>query len=464
MPDLDVEQVLRRWQLPGSGAPTVAVVGPPGSGRSTLADALASLLPAFRVRDGSDPAASVVVVAFDASAPIGREELGLLTAAAATGSVAIAVVTRIDAHHDWKSVLDRDEAVLAGHARRVVAGPILPVSVSTGLGLPELRTAVERALDDGGATPRHVELDRVRAMVRATADDLRRDDATAALRERRAALIADRDGPRTESAAALRRLSALARVDLTHLVGDRVRAATAALRAEVDRSGRSMAGEFPRRVREEVDVLTTAVDATTDAVLGDLAAAVMGAPHPVAGPNRRPPVVDDPEPRHRGVEDRMMIVVGASAGAGLGRLVVSPMSHIAAFDLVALPVTLLIGGVAAWALTRMRGLAADRAHLRQWLAEAMTQVRSGLEQRALTRLVESEAEIVDAVQRAHRERARTTERSLAELDRELRDGVARTSGRLAAVERDLAVLDRALVEHDRPFEEPADRVLRPSPQ
>ena len=160
----------------------------------------------------------------------------------------------------------------------------------------------------------------------------------------------------------------------------------------------------------------------------------------------------------------MMIVVGASAGAGLGRLVVSPMSNIAAFDLVALPVTLLIGGVAAWALTRMRGLAADRAHLRQWLAEAMTQVRSGLEQRALTRLVESEAEIVDAVQRAHRERARTTEGSLAELDREMRDGVARTSGRLAAVERDLAVLDRALAEHARPFEEPVDRALRPSPQ
>ncbi|EME16608.1 hypothetical protein G419_19995 [Rhodococcus triatomae BKS 15-14] len=454
-----VDQVMQRW-LPRSGEPTVAVVGPAGSGRSTLVAALDPLLPGVRVCDGAaDPGAAVTVLTFDASAPIGREELGLLTATRARGSVAIAVVTRVDAHHDAATVLDRDAALLAEYAPGAVTGRILPVSATTGRGLPELQEAVERALGDTGPTShrRRAELDSARTLVLATAADLRRDGDAAALRERRAALVADRDGPRAEAGSALRRLSALARVDLTHHVADRVRAGVAVLRAELDRSGRSALHAFPDRVRDELGLLTAEVDATTGAALDALAAEVLGSPHPVAGPNRPPPAVDDPQPRHRGVEDRMMILVGASAGAGLGRLVVAPMSEIPALDLLALPLPLVVGGVAAWALTRMRGLAADRAHLRLWLAEVASQVRSGLEQRVLARLVELEAEVVDAVQRAHRGRVRTTEDSLVALDRELRECMARSSGRLAAVERDLLVLERALAE---PFE----RVLRPSPQ
>ncbi|MFD1814436.1 hypothetical protein [Rhodococcus gannanensis] len=453
-----VDQVMRRW-LPRSGAPSVAVVGPAGSGRSALAAALAPLLSGVRVGDGvADPGTVVTVLTFDASAPIGREELGLLAEARERGSTVIAVVTRVDLHHAAATVADRDAALLSVHAPGAVTGPVLLVSATTGRGLPELCAVVGHALGDTGSTPhRRAELDRARTLVLATAADLRRDGDSAALRERRAALVADRDGPRAESGAALRRLSALARVDLTHHVADRVRAGTAGLRAELDRSGKSALDAFPDRVRGEIESLTAEVDATTARALDALASEVLGAPHPVAGPNRPPPAVDDPQPRHRGVEDRMMILVGASAGAGLGRLVVAPMSEIPALDLLALPLPLVVGGVAAWALTRMRGLAADRAHLRLWLAEATAQVRSALEGRVLARLVESEAEIVDAVQRAHRDRVRTTEDSLVAVDRELRESAARSSGRLAAVERDLVVLDRALAE-------PSASALRPSPQ
>lgn len=460
VPDGEIDRVLRRWH-PGvheSSAPVVAVAGLPGTGRSTLSTRLGELLPDLRVVDGPDPVATVTVTVFDAAAPLGREELSLLESVAASGTTVVCALTRVDAHWDWPSVLGRDAALLSEHMPAVARHPILPVSAVTGRGLPELRAAVDEALcgaDPGH--PRRAVLERTRAIVAEAAADLRRDDDTPRLRERRTALIADRDDVRAEGLAALRRLTALARVDLTHQVGDRVRAAATTLRAGLDRSDEDSLREVPQRLRDEVAALTVELDAATSVALTGLGTQVLGETHPVAGPNRPPPAVVDPQPRHRGVEERMVIVVGASAGAGLGRLVMSPMAGSAVFDLIAVPVTLLLGALAAWWLTRMRRVAADRAHLRQWIAEAMAQVRSGLEQRVLTRLVDTEAEIGEAIGRAHRQRVAATEPALADLDRALRENLARTSGRVAAVERDLAVIDRALAE-------PGDGVVRPSRQ
>ncbi|WP_128646700.1 hypothetical protein [Rhodococcus sp. BS-15] len=75
-------------------------------------------------------------------------------------------------------------------------------------------------------------------------------------------------------------------------------------------------------------------------------------------------------PRRRGIEDAIMIVVGASAGVGLGRLVVSPMALVPAWAVANTVITLVLGGVLAWWLTRSRALVADRAHLRGWTRRA----------------------------------------------------------------------------------------------
>lgn len=456
-PVADLDAVLRRWQPRRPDLPTVAVDGPAGSGRSALAARLRTAEPAIRFTDGPDPAADVVVMVFDAAAPIGREELGLLVDATGSGMDVLPVVTRIDVHHDWLTVLGRNAAILADHAPHV-AGPILPVSATTGVGLAELSGALRASVAAGDPSRRHrATLDRTRAVILDAAADLRRDDGTSALREQRAALIADRDGSRTAAATALRRLTALARVDLAHQVGERVRVTSAALRSELDRAPRAALPGFPQRVRDAVATLTVDLDESASAGLSGIGEQVLGEPFHAAGPGRPPPTVADPESRARGVEDRMMIVVGASAGVGAGRFVIAPMSGVAGFDLVAIPATLLIGGGAAWWLTRMRGHVADRAHLRQWLAESMAQVRSDLEQRALTRLVDTDAEVADAVARAHRRKVRDGEESLADLDRAIREGIGRTSGRLAAIERDLAIVERALAEPQHVPERPSEQ-------
>ncbi|MFC9789769.1 hypothetical protein [Rhodococcus sp. NPDC127528] len=475
-PPPELVAVLRRWcpdlsvgldrPEPTDRHPRVSVLGLPGAGGGELAARLRFAAPGLRFAELPDPWAAVVLMVLDASGPLGREELDLLrSGTAAAWSVSFAL-TGIDVHRGWESVRERDEALLADHAPRFAGAVIHPISGRGDESLSALRDELGAALvrdRTRAPDPTHERLwaaaNRARDLVRSTATTVRGDDGAADLRAQRAELIAARDGVRTESAATLRRLTALARVDLLHDVGDRVRALSTSARSRIDRADGSELTRFPDWLREQVVSLTADLDAVAAERLDRIGAQVAGEAA-VGAPNRAPPAVEDPEPRHRGAEDRLTILVGASAGLGLGRLVMAPISTMPAFNLASIPVTLLIGGVVAWWLTRVRGQVADRNHLRHWVTETLTQARAVLEQRALGRLVDTEARVTDALLAAHRRRMVEVDDRLAGLDRQLRESMARTSGRLAACERDLAVLDRYLGGAGRP--EPAPGALRPS--
>ncbi len=458
--------MLRRWNpaaltglqtgTAGVDRPTVLVLGPRGSGRGALtarlrADAEPDAPAPDYTGDPTRPA-GVTLVVLDSAAPLGREELALLDGL----ERAVFALTKTDVHAGWDSVLRRDAVLLAEHAPRFAGAPIHPVSAppdGDSTGISELRGALLEALR--GAPQRDVwmrrragvAVEQTRELVRAAASTLDHDATATDLRAQRAAVIADRDGGRADAAASLRRLVALARVDLLHEVGSRVREVGAAARTTLDRGDRAAAGVFPDHLRTEVVGLADSVDATTAERLRGMAAEVLGPDHPASAgdnPAGRLPALDPPQPRHRGVEDRLMIAVGASAGLGLGRLLVAPLSMVPTLDLASIPVTLLVGALAAWWLARTRGLAADRAHLRSWTTDALAQVRSGLEQRVLAQLVDAEARIAGQVLAGHRSLVLSTDERLATLDRRLREHAQRTSARRSACERDLAVLDRAL--------------------
>lgn len=463
--DRDTADVLRRWNpaalaglqtvAAGVDPPAVLVLGPRGSGRGALTARLRAAAepdaPAPEYTEDPTRPAGVALVVLDSAAPLGREELALLDGL----DRVVFALTRTDVHAGWESVRRRDAELLAEHAPRFACAPIHPVSAppdGDGVGIPELRGAL---LDALRAAPQPdvwtrrragVAVAQTRELIRAAASTLDHDATVADLRAQRAAVIADREGGRADAAASLRRLVALARVDLLHEVGSRVRAAGAAARTTLDRGDRAAAGVFPDYLRAEVVGLADSVDATTAERLRAMAAEVLGPDRdvfPDSHPAGRLPAVDPPQPRHRGVEDRLMIAVGASAGLGLGRLVVAPLSMVPALDLASIPVTLLVGALAAWWLTRTRGLAADRAHLRSWTTDALAQVRSELEQRVLAQLVDAEARIAAQVLAGHRSRVLSTDERLATLDLRLREHAQRMSARRSACERDLAVLDRA---------------------
>ncbi|WP_024801617.1 hypothetical protein [Nocardia sp. BMG51109] len=484
-----VEAVVARWNPQGSallqavpatgaepGTPPVPVtlIGPGDPNTMLLRTELARFEPHIVLTEPAAPAAApqVALMVLDAGATIGADALRLVGRLGAAGTRIVFAMNGIHAHPEWRTVFDRNGALLAPVLG--AAADIVPVSAQLAVGarrsgdpalldrsgLGALHTMLTRAVGaDGGPGRAAAVTARVladtRERIRAQAATLRSGESVGRLREERATLLAGRDGGRAQAMAALRNRLHLARVDLLHEVGARIRALNASARADLDRLGRRAARDYPEQLQRSVHELTAELDVVVERRLAELARqieAVTGpapGPGPEPGPSRTDPppsLGPDPEPRHRGVEDHLMIALGASAGFGLGRLVVAPLALVPALDYATVPVTLLLGaGVAYW-VVRARGHLADRAHLGQWVSDALVNVKAQLEQRVATALVEAESRLTDQVVRASTARVVETDRRVAELERQLREASAQQPAQLAACERDLAVIAEAFPE------------------
>lgn len=399
-----------------------------------------------------------------------------------------------------------DLEVLPVSARLAAAARSGDTSLLDRSGLSALHAALIAATAGGGVTDeqaRTAVLGRVltdtRARVAEQVTALRSGAEVTRWRAERAAVLAERDGGRAAAMSTLRGQLHLARVDLITETGAQVRTLHTAARSEIDRLPRAELADYPLRLQQAVTELTALTDravdrrigeigrridaavATADSIAADAARTtdsmapgaaerseatpgshpaqparrtavlgsgteVLGAPD---GPTGRrldpaPRVGPDPEPRHAGVEDHLMVALGASAGAGLGRLLVSPLSLVPALEVASVPVTLALGGLVAWWVVRARRQVADRAHLRQWVAEALVTVKAHLEQRVATALVETETALTERVMRICARRIVDNDRRIAELETRIRRTAAERPGQLAACERDIAVLEQYL--------------------
>ncbi|MFD4366742.1 hypothetical protein [Rhodococcus sp. NPDC058521] len=441
----------------------VQVLGPPRSGKTTLISALQHRAPAEAVEfsegiSGAPREIGVALVVFDAAAAIGREELSILERADASADRVVLALTKIDLHRDWSSVLDRDRRLLAEHAPGFAASPIHPVSASVETsGVEELLRAI---LSEAKSVPRRSYaavdiIEQTRQMIVTTAESVRENDPATVLRAERTELLAHRDGRRAERVARMRSESQLAKVELLHEVASWSRAVGATTRTEIARADAKELVAYPRRLADIVADAGRGIGGITDARL-DVMQSRLGVEPGDAGSKAGPLVEmpDDPEPRHRGLEDRMTILIGASAGLGLGRLVVSPLAMVPALDIATIPITLLLGALAAWWLTRARGHVAERAHTRQWVADALVHVRAQLDQFVLARLVDAEARAGEAIMAQSRTHALDVDEKVAALDAEIRRTSRRRSGQLSACDRDLAALTAGLVHTDPANAEP----------
>ncbi|MGQ4598051.1 hypothetical protein [Nocardia sp. R6R-6] len=479
----EVEAVVTRWNPQGSAllravqgssaATAVTVIGPDDVNTTLLRTELARFEPRVMLSEPIADASAVVettspsapsalaLVLLDAGTTIGADLLAAIGRMRTDGTRVLLALNGIHAHRDWRAVRARNLALLA--AEGVVDLDILPVSARLAAAA---RTAGDTGLlDRSGLGALHVQLtaagsgvaeragDRLAAVTERVMVDSRRRvfEQVAALRsgveptrlrEERAVLLAGRDGGRAAAMSTLRGQLQLVRVDLMTDLGARIRAVHTGARAELDRMRRADLRGYPDRLQQAVIELTGAVDHAIDHRVAELGGRIEGADR---SPRRRDPaprVGPDPEPRHRGVEDHLMIALGASAGVGLGRLLVAPLSLVPALEVASFPVALLLGGGAAAWVVRARGQLADRAHLRQWLADALVNVKAQLEQRVAIALVETETILADRVVQASTARMIDTDRRVAELEVKLRRLVAEQPGRLAACERDIRILDR----------------------
>ncbi|WP_086009063.1 hypothetical protein [Nocardia brevicatena] len=479
-----VAAVVQRWNpqgmallraLDGPGvASAVRVIGPDDANTALLRTELARFEPRIElsaavIEPGTvEPTASVggggtvALVLLDAGTVLGGGELATLRRLRADGVRVLVAMNGVHAHQDWRAVRDRDRALLAADgcdyeiipvsARLAAAGRTTGDSAlldRSGLGLLHARLAALTA-----ETPSPDEARAAVVAARIVADtgqrileqqaELGSGTQMNLLREERVRLLAERDGGRAAAMSTLRARLHLARVDLMTGVGARVRALHTAARAELDRLGPSEQRGYPMWLQQAVNELTVAVDDDIEQRLAELAIRVDAAPENIVGARRdpAPAVGPDPEPRRRGVEDHLVIALGASAGVGLGRLVVSPFALVPALDVASVPVALLLGaGAAAW-VVRARGHLADRNHLRQWVTDAVANIKAQFEQRAATALVEAETVLADRVVRSAAERMVDVDRRVVELETRLRRLTADQPGQLASCARDLATLDR----------------------
>lgn len=473
----DAENVITRWNPQGverlrraiaaqPGPPRVCVAGTPRSGRTALVEELDALAPGTVDYTAPPTEASVVLMVLEPSAVLGRAELAVLDAATHSVGHVVFALTKIDAYRDWRRVRERDAALLARHRARFARVPLLPVSARLAArarevgsdrgavlrlesGITDLQECLAGALAErperirelGARCVAETVIEDTRRMITDTATALRAAADEIPLRAERGRLIAGRGGYGSDRIAQLRSQVQLAKVDLLHTVGNYVREALTAVRTTLDGAGRDDLEGLPDGLNRLSQEITGRTDSAVEVRLRELCTRV-GA-EPVPDPTTSSiALAADPEPRRRDIEDRMMIVVGASAGVGLGRLAVAPLTLVPALDMASIPATLALGGVAAWWLTRARRHLAERAHLRQWSAEALAGVRAQLEQRVLARLLEAEARVSESITAESRAQERAMEEALMRIDEELRRLAAQRSGRLASCERDLAVLAR----------------------
>lgn len=202
-----------------------------------------------------------------------------------------------------------------------------------------------------------------------------------AMRRRLDELAARRDALRAESGRVPADLARL-RLDLSNEVADALRRLRDDAWAYLETADRAARRAFP----ELFTAATTELVVRTSARLKGLG--LVGTDR--AGPAPRSWPNASRRGRRTSVEDRLTVLVGASGGIGLGRLLLAlvPADGAAGAGAVSLAVGLGVG-VACW-LAGIRRAVAERTRLRRWVSEALADLRTGLDASLSERLLDAE--------------------------------------------------------------------------
>ncbi|MGJ0118363.1 hypothetical protein ACQ7HM_04070 [Williamsia sp. MIQD14] len=411
---------------------TVMVVGVGRSGVTTLIDAFALVDPGLTVvraapDDLSPPVrARVGLLVIDPSSVVGDEEAALFSRLRAVASTVAVVCTKVDAFWDWPTNARASRAVLDPTGR----WPVFAVSGAA---------AVAGAVDESG-------VDELVGWIRqsppvashaAAADDrvARRRSATD-LAATRARLVRGRDRGRADRLAALRSglasIRARAVADLNagvRDIGATSRDTVAGLRDDDVAAHAEWVGAAMTHLRDHLDarVRTELDQIRAVALLGIEPVA------PVSPAPRRPPVRLRPRAqRRRGAEDVLLVLFGASGGAALGRLVVTPLAQVHTLQWISMPVALIIGVAMAIGVVRLRRVAALRTAVRTWTTEAVGEARAAIEHDLLDRITAAEPVVAGQIARHHERRARVVAEEVAAIDREIRGSRPEGTGRAVA--------------------------------
>lgn len=414
--------------------------------------------------------ATALLFVVDASAPFTSGELRFLRTVADRVETVVFALAKIDQFRGWRDVLAADRELLAEHAPRFADAPVHALSArmfelaatapseqaATMLreksGVAELQAALQELLV--GRSAMLGEANTLRALSSALAEQHAKANAerralsageseAEQLRRRRDQLTVERRSSTRGWQLKLRGEVQRARVDLGHETSRRMRDAQATFRQRIDAAGRDELAGLPQQVDAALQaisqrvstLLATRLNHVTGVVLSELFSAeeldVIRAQFARAG---GPPVVlRPPEKRPPTAEDKLLVFMGVSGGAGAAKLAAAPLAGFALFTPVVLPATIVIGLGAGWWMARTRRHAADKQHTRQWLVESIAEARSTLDQLVAEQLIEAEQQLALALDDALSRRIEAIEAELKDVDKAIKMGAAERSKKLAAV-------------------------------
>ena len=350
----------------------VLVTGPWLAGATSVLAALRERLPqqtfveSTELVAGEAPAAVVFVVS--AAAPLTESDCELLDLASRYTDLVIGVLSKIDAHRDWRHVRDADAEILAVRAPRYGQLPWVGVAAAPDLGEPQLDDLVE-LLAERLAARAVVRRNRLRAWEARLEAVIGRYEADGAGADRKArvdALRRHRDEvnrtrrlAKTERSIALRSQLQQARVQLGYFARNRCNSVRTELQEDVAAITRRRIAAFERYARQRTDDVVGEVDEGITEHLGDVAAELGLAAPPAPGPPPRPEL-SSPPLKSRTTETRLMMVLGVGFGLGVAlavsRLLAGAAPRLAVAGLV-------IGAVVGLLLTvwvvSIRGLLHD---------------------------------------------------------------------------------------------------------
>ncbi|MCV7432592.1 hypothetical protein [Mycolicibacterium bacteremicum] len=425
-------------------ARVVLVTGPPLAGVTALAGALRQALPGHTVVEQAD-AADAVVFAVSAAAPLRASDLGILDAAARSTDLVIGVVTKADVHHDWPAVRAADQAACAARAARYRTMPWLAVAAAPRRGDPRLADLVQ-LLTGALADPALARRNRLRANETRLSEQIAAasaaDPVAAGLHERRDAELRAAREIRSAQTLGLRNRVQQARLDLIQLARGRVADLHGELAHDASgwRWGQDFVAHAAARAEQLVAELDDAVRARSDRIADELMLS-----RPDTGPPTPVPQLARPGPTSRGLEMRLMTLLGAGFGLGValaaGRLLVGLAPGAAGTAAV---VGAAVGLLLTLWVVGMRGLLHERAHLDRWVGSVAAALRSDTEALVGRRLLAAEAALTaESVAAADSAAARTAER-VAAIDARLRTHATAVATTAMATQRRLCSLRAAL--------------------
>lgn len=445
--------------VPATGP--IVVVGAAGSGKSELIAALAEEASEVEVREVNEAdlaqfaliGAKAALVVLDAGAPVDKTDLAVVRAAAGRVHHIAFAITKIDAHDDWRGTQARNAQALKELGPRFAAAILRPVSArlhrlalnahdplqvrhwGAASGLRELAAdlrRIERVAPETRTRQNWLRyLDGQLSAAGMRSQDPAEEEALSAehrrvLRERTQE-HRNQDAGRGERRDMLRSQLQLARVDLAVELNSMARSTVAQVRERASKaSGRELKNliEVVKPKILELDQKATGscrerIAAISSAVLGrpDLRAVSL-----VAQPELRPPEhLDPPKFGAWGMEDFVVVLLGVSAGVGLGRLAVLPFQRVPGLAAWSMPLVAVLGLAIAMAVVSIRRLSSGRQLAVAWVTEAVSYRRGQLEQTITADLLRAETELTHVLDDLFARQRLRSEQRMDELEQRAKE-------------------------------------------